>query len=178
MPNRLPLAALVLAVVAGCDGALTPTQRLVGEWVGRPETADERLAREWPGGGAWGGENARGAEGPTAADESPPTDLEALGELRVTMRLKPLGKAELSLDGGRTRRGVWSVQPGEGRRLLVEIAVGPEGADGLDNASQRERRRFEIEMVRRVDGEPERFVLRESEADLRFGRMIFERSGE
>ena len=33
-------------------------------------------------------------------------------------------------------------------------------------------------MVRAVDGEPERFVLREAESDLRFGRMIFERAGE
>ena len=170
MPYRcIPL--LLVTLLVGCDGALTPTQRLVGTWVGRPETAAERVEREWPGGGAWGGEKDGDSPKPNAEELPPPTDLEAYAELRVSMELAPLGRASLSLDGGRPLEGRWSITPGEGRRLQLEIEV-----DRAQGAA--ERRRFEIEMVRAGDDQPERFVLREAESDLRFGRLIFERASE
>ena len=157
MPRLLLLTLITL--LAGCDGALTPTGRLVGHWQGRPETAAERTEREWPSEGK--------------ADKSataPATDMEVFSDLRIDLQLDHSGKAQLSLDGESELSGNWTLTPGEGKRQLLEIAV--EDAEGIVT----ERRRFEIEMLKQEEDEPERFVLRESGADPRFGRLIFERS--
>lgn len=149
--------------MAGCDGPTSLAQRLKGEWIGRPETIAERTVREWP-------------TGPVDEDDSLlvealadalPTDLEAAPDAQVQMRLDEAGEAELSLGGASPVKGQWVVTPIDGRRGMLEIT--PETADG---AAQ--RRRFDVEFLPKGTA----FVLREQGADGRFGRLLFERSGD
>ena len=148
-----------IALFAGCDGALTPTGRLVGHWQGRPEAAAERTQREWP---------VEGKADKSAITSA--TDIEAFPDLRIDLQFDRSGKAQLSLDGEEELSGNWKLTAGEGRRQLLEIAI--EDTEGTVT----ERREFEIEMLKHKEDEPERLVLRESGADPRFGRLLFERS--
>lgn len=161
------LAALF---ASGCGGALTMSQRLAGEWVGRPETVVDRTVREWPG--RAGGKEVS-AETPEVADaiaKAPISDLEATApEVVVDMKLGELGEATLSLAGEQPLTGRWSLTPLDSRRGQLEIEV-----DAATEGSKAVRRRFDLEFFK--DGEA--FTLREQSADRRFGRLVFRRSGD
>lgn len=159
----LPLLAAALAV--GCDAPLTVSQKLEGDWVGRPESAAERTVREWPTLSL----NPDDPEIAAAAAEAPPTDLESFETVRVEMRLGPTHEARLSLAGAEPLEGKWSVSAAEGRRAVLEISV-KRGADGEGTL---ESRRFDVEVLKQGEG----FVLREQGADRRFGRLLFRRPG-
>ncbi len=153
------LLLTTLPFFAGCDGPITPAKQLFGHWQGRPETADERTLREWP---------VRDKADLSVA--LPPTDMEDFPDLRIDLWFDRLGKATLSLDGKEELSGDWTLTPGEGRKQLLEITINRKEETVV------ERRRFEIEMLERKADEPDRFVLHESGADPRFGRLIFERN--
>lgn len=162
-PRSRRLACFALcAAVAGCDGPATLTQRLTGEWVGRPESAAERVAREWPTGAPAEGDPPD-PELEAAIRAEPPSDIETLADQRVTMRLLADGSAELSLEGASSQSGVWVVEAGEGRRAMLDLTTSPE-ADGGEAV----RRRFVVEFL-----DSEGFTLREQGADRRFGRLLF-----
>lgn len=172
----LPLVWVgLLALLAnGCGGALTMSQRLAGEWVGRPETVVDRTVREWPG--RAGGEQVS-AETPEVAEaisKAPVSDLEATApEVVIQMKLGELGKATLSLDGEQPLTGRWSLTPLDGRRAQLEIEVEASSEAPIEE-SKSVRRRFDLEFFK----EGEAFTLREQSADRRFGRLVFRRSGD
>lgn len=153
------LLLITVALFAGCDGALTPTGRLIGHWEGLPEIAAERTEREWPV-----------KEQADKTVVTPVTDIEAFPDLRISLQFDRHGKASLSLDGDKELSGNWTLIAGEGKRQILEIAI--EDSEGTVT----ERRKFEIEMLKKQENESDRFVLRESGADPRFGRLLFERS--
>lgn len=159
------LAGLV-AGFAGCGGPLTLAQQATGEWAGRPEPARERIAREWPGGAPE--DAAADPEYSAALADAPVTDLESRPDVVIRMRLDVTGAATLSLDGDRARSGRWSLEPLDGGRALLDLALEPEGAPSDATA---EPRRFEVVF----DEGGERLTLREQGADGRFGRLVFER---
>lgn len=157
-------APLCLLLLAGCDGPMTVRQRLVGEWVGRPESRAQRVLREWPGSrGADGQVDPEDPEVVAAVEKAPATDLEAADAVAVQMQLRELGTAEMMLAGEPPLEGDWTLNAVEGRRAQLEIAIDVEGEeDPL-------RRRFEIEFLLEGEG----FVMHESGADPRFGRLLF-----
>ena len=161
-PRSLLGIVLAAAGLVGCDGPLTLSQRLEGKWVGRPETATERVTREWPTGQP-DADAPADPELERALRETPPTDLEAFGNVAVSMRLSLGGQAELTLGGG-TQSGVWSVEAGEGARAVLDLAVSPSGG-----AEGRVRRRYVVDFV-----DTGGFTLSEQGADRRFGRLLFE----
>ncbi len=168
----LPLLCIGLAAlsIAGCDGALSMSQRLVGEWVGRPETAAERIVREWPARAGGKQLTADDPEIAAAIAKAPVTDLETqAAETRVTMRLGELGGATLSLAGEQELTGQWGITPLEGRRAQLEIEIEP-----ATEGEKPVRRRFDLEFFK----EGEAFTLREQSADRRFGRLVFRRPGD
>lgn len=169
---RCCCVALALGL-AGCDGALSISQRLAGEWVGRPETIAERTLREWPGRLVDDTIDDQHPEVAAAIAEAPPTDLELYApEVEVTLELREDGVARMAMAGEQPLEGRWSLTPVEGRRAQLEIQVPkPPAAEGEEAGSM--RRRYEIVMLREGEG----FVLREQGADRRYGRLIFERPG-
>lgn len=164
-PTVLFQLCLCALAVVGCEGPRSTKQRLEGEWQGRPEKSAERVLREWPR--PAGGAPVADPDAERRAAASLPTDLEGYGVERVGLTLRGDGVAKLSLDQQPGLEGRWRMVMSEGRRAVVEIAVEPA-------VNSEERRRFAIEFL---PGE-ERFTLREEGADLRFGRLIFERPGE
>ena len=168
LPPLLPLAFAVL-FTAGCDAPLSLSQQLEGAWVGRPESAAERVIREWPTRDA----DPNDPEIAQAAAETPPTDLEAFAGVRVELELDDAGKARLTLAGEQPLAGEWSLPLVEGRRGVLEIQVERGEVDGKPTF---ETRRFDIEVLKPTDGEG--FVLREQNADRRFGRLLFRRPGD
>ncbi|QDV80350.1 hypothetical protein [Botrimarina mediterranea] len=167
LPRLLPLVSAVLFM--GCDTPLSLSQRLDGRWVGRPESAAERTVREWP-------TRESDPDDPAiaeAAAETPPTDLEAFDSVRVELELDDSGAARMSLAGGEPLVGEWQLSSIEGRRGVLEISVERGEVDGKQTF---ETRRYDVEALRPVDGEG--FVLREQNADRRFGRLLFRRPGD
>ncbi len=160
--------------MAGCDAPLSLSQQISGDWVGRPESAAERTIREWPTREL----DPDDPEIAKAAAATPPTDLESFDGLRVELTLDDSGAARMSLVGGPSSAqapplvGKWSLSAAEGRRAVLEIGVERGEVDGEMTF---ETRRFDLEVLRPVDGEG--FVLREQNADRRFGRLLFRRPG-
>ncbi|MEN0111256.1 MAG: hypothetical protein AAF805_11095 [Planctomycetota bacterium] len=165
--GRLSFVAAAVAALAGCGGPLTLAQQVTGEWVGRPEPAHDRVAREWPGGPP--DDPANDPEYTAALDAAPTTDLESRPDVVIRMRLGPTGAAELSLDGERARTGRWSLEPLDGGRALLDLSLDPEGAP---SDAAEEPRRFEVVFL----DAGERIALREQGADRRFGRLMFQRA--
>ena len=160
----LRFVVLLLPIaIAGCDGPMSMTQRLEGEWQGRPETAKERVAREWPR--PPGEEEADALELELQGINSQPTDLESQPEFEVGLQLNFDGTATLSLNEEDELKGRWRLLTSEGSRALIEIAVERSEPKG------QELRRFEIEFIE----ETESFTLREEGADKLFGRLLFVR---
>ena len=170
--RRLPLLLAILACLAatgGCDAPLSLSQQLVGDWVGRPESAAERTVREWPTREA----DPNDPEIAEAAAETPPTDLESFGSVRVELQLDDAGKAKLTLVGDKPLVGQWSLPLVEGRRGVLEIKVQRGEVKGEKTF---ETRRFDVEALKPIDGEG--FVLREQNSDRQFGRLLFRRPGD
>lgn len=167
LPRLLSLCAAVLLL--GCDTPLSLSQQLDGAWVGRPESAAERTVREWPTREA----DPDDPEIAEAAAATPPTDLESFSSVRVEVELNDSGKAKLTLAGAEPLVGKWSLSSVEGRRGVLEIKVERGVVDGEPTF---ETRRFDIEALKPIDGEG--FVLREQNADRRYGRLLFRRPGD
>lgn len=172
-----PLVACVL-MAAGCGGPITFSQRLAGAWRGRPETAAERIDREWPAASVGGGEAVSAK--PDDLPDTTPTVLESLDGLAVRMQLDVNGGIEMSLDDEQPLRGEWRLVTSEGRRGIIEIEIKRADGKPAEDKSETpgERRRFRVIFVPPAEGQPERFTLAEQGADPQFGRLIFERSDE
>lgn len=173
-PTRWIVVPLLTILVVGCDGPLTVSQRLAGEWVGRPETAAERTLREWPGRrGEDGNVDPENPEIVAAIEKALATDLEAVGPMAIQMRLDELGSATLELNGQQALEGIWSLTAVEGRRAQLEVSIDADGESEAEAGAEPTRRRFTIEFLRTGEA----FVLQEIGADPRFGRLLFQRSG-
>lgn len=159
---------LTVAGLVGCDGPATFSQRLTGEWVGRPESAYERVVREWPTRDL----DPDNPEIAAAAAAAPPADLEAFSDVRVEIKFEESGTVTMSLNGEASLTGEWAVTPLEGRRAMLELAVQRESTGQQPNATT-ESRRFDLQWL----PEGGAFVLREQASDRRFGRLIFLRPG-
>jgi hypothetical protein len=157
------------ALLLGCDTPLSLSQQLDGAWVGRPESAAERTVREWPTREA----DPDDPEIAEAAAATPPTDLESFSRVRVELELNDSGQAKLTLAGDKPLVGEWALSSVEGRRGVLEIRVERGEVDGEQTF---ETRRFDIEALKPIDGEG--FVLREQNADRRYGRLLFRRPGD
>ncbi|QDT70311.1 hypothetical protein MalM25_32570 [Planctomycetes bacterium MalM25] len=171
----LPFSCVVALALglAGCDGTQSISQRLAGEWVGRPETIAERTLREWPGRLVDDTIDAQHPEVAAAIAKAPPTDLEQYApEVEVTLELLEDGAARMAMAGEEALEGRWSLTPVEGRRAQLEIQI-TKPAAGEGGEAESLRRRFEIVLLREGEG----FVLREQGADQRYGRLLFLRPG-
>lgn len=188
---------LCLLPFVGCGTATDLSSKLVGEWQGRPETASERLLREWPT-----------DEKPTeeeASEQATKTDIESLEPIQISMRLDQNSSVELSIEGAPAAIGVeslsgkWLYQPTNTTQGMLEIAIESDdpnsdaSSDASINASEEEpveanssvgtkdkkiiieRRRFLIELIVEKNADEDRFLLVEEGADPRFGRLLFER---
>lgn len=195
------LLFLCLLPFVGCGAATDLSSKLVGEWQGRPETASERLLREWPT-----------DEKPTeeeASEQATKTDIESLEPIQISMRLDQNSSVELSIEGAPAAVGVeslsgkWLYQPTNTTQGMLEIAIESDDSnsdaksDASINASINdseeepveanssfgtkdkktiiERRRFLIELIVEKNADEDRFLLVEEGADPRFGRLLFER---
>ncbi|QDU87092.1 hypothetical protein Pla175_04470 [Pirellulimonas nuda] len=172
----LPLVCLVfLGAQLGC-GRVTTTQRLAGEWVGRPETAAERTARQSPQALLTPEEEQarraqRGEPTDSAEEPAPQSDLEAY-QFEIRLELGVDGTARMSQGGGAPLDGVWRVLSSEAGEIALQVtALRP--TTGSEHP-EREQRRFLAELIE----EDRAMVLHEEGADPQFGVLRFERVGE
>ncbi len=166
------LSLLLLFPFVGCGSATDLSSKLVGSWQGRPETAAERLLREWPT------DNKPTAE--EAASQVTKTDLELLAPIQISMRLDRGGEAELSFKGGESNSltsqpllGKWVYRSTNARQGMLEVEV--DSKDDEKGEVAKERRRFLVELIKEAGAEGDRFLLVEEGADPRYGRLLFER---
>lgn len=164
----LLLLSLTLFSVVGCGGSGGSTN-LVGEWEGRAERAAERTLRDWPG--------EPKPESEADVPNNRPTDLEQLSEVQVHLAFRSGNRVTLDWAGKQQKSGKWTFISTEEKRGLLEIVLEQEANEGEESVAKEEgeRRRFEIEFLKPVEDEPDRFVLNEEGADTWFGRLLFER---
>lgn len=159
-------------LLVGCQQSAT--SRLVGEWVGRPDTAAAAAAR---------GDKlkAKQRSGTTAAVEAP-SDEEAAAELGKTdleqhdviicMTLGSNKRVSMSLgDHSQPLEGVWRVVttlPPDGAEIEISLTQSSE-----EMSERAEKRRFIIDFQEN-DNAPG-FTLVEKGADPQFGRLYFVR---
>lgn len=181
-----PVCLAVLLLAAGCSPQ-TPSQRLVGEWVGRPDTFAAQKQRN-PIPTAPGREATAKAQAPTkptgAQDKlsrmqpSETTDLEAY-DFAITLDFREDAQVVMTLNGQQPLTGRWEVLSTDVgvSRLEIVPTVEPEAAAN-GSAEQKPaadeqptKRIFTIRFNKAGDG----FTLREEGADIRFGWLYFQR---
>ncbi|MCA9239174.1 MAG: hypothetical protein KDA37_03190 [Planctomycetales bacterium] len=183
-PLLLTFCCLVLPLLTVGCGPQTPSQRLVGEWVGRPDTfAAQKQRNPIPtaaGREAEAKSQANRPAKPTAAEEklsrlqpSESTDLEAY-DFSISLDFLPDGKVEMALTGQPPLSGQWrvlSTDVGVSRLEIVPAASPDDPAGDQPTELEPTRRVFTVRFDKSGDG----FTLREEGADIRFGWLYFQR---
>lgn len=175
-PRYLPVCCLLLLSMAGCQQSIT--DRLMGEWVGTPDTAAaaaERSAKlkakEVKNGDT---DEAALPVGDEVASTRGKTDLEGHN---VTVELNFMGHRDVHMEiaqGGPPLDGTWRVvQTLPPRGAEIEIRLKQETSDKDSKPKTSEKRRFVIDF--QGDESNAGFTLFEKGADPQFGRLYFER---
>lgn len=174
------IVALVLLAIAGC-GRESLEQKLVGQWIGSPDTAAAREKRNPSALTRATLANAAAPEAEAAeeaeADDSEatskqpanarPTDIEAFA-FEVTLNFARGGKVEMWLDNEREKlAGKWLVISEASDRAVIEII-------NEANNGKPEQRRFELF----TEEDDKGFTLREEGADPQFGWLYFRRAAK
>ena len=176
-PLVLPLGLSLIVCVAGCQESAT--QRLLGRWEGRQDSAKARAER-------WAAAMQTGSV--PATENADPTDLEQI-EVAITLDFQSEGKIDLWRGEGQERlAGTWKVLDVVGDTARVQIVVRGEDAlaDGAPSnnefsptgeagSQEGEVRNFEIEFDESSAGQG--FTLNEEGADPQFGQLYFQRVG-
>lgn len=157
------LFLLLLLGAVGCQQRTAA--KLLGEWVGRPDTAAARAQREAEEYG-----DTRSADQPGALQETSEivTDWQKV-DVGVKFRFVSRTQLEMSLaDGTEPRSGTWQVLETSptGCTIEVESDTGPEQSAEL--------RRFKLKVDER-DGTLTGFLLTEMGADRQLGALYFRR---
>lgn len=172
----LAICCLLLLPIAGCQQSIT--DRLMGEWVGTPDTAAaaaERSAKLK----AKEAENGQTEAAALPVDEEVTTtrgktDLE---EHEVTIELDFTGSRDVHMEiaqGGAPLEGSWRVvQVLPPRGAEIEISLKHPNGKSAGKAPTTEKRRFVIDF--QGDDSDAGFTLFEKGADPQFGRLYFER---
>ncbi len=162
------LLVLLLGLLSGCQPS--DSSRLVGDWVGHPDSAASAAERS-----ANRGDQAAGAApqpDATARNSLGATLLEGV-EVRVRLTFQREGDVTMELEGEETTlAGVWRVVadlPPNG--VEIEISLLKEGEE-----RGTQKRRFLVDF--QPDGDTPGFTLREKGADPQFGRLYFTKQDE
>jgi hypothetical protein len=154
------LVSLLLLSTLGCQQGTAA--KLLGEWVGRPDTADARDQRE----AEKYGDKRSGEKLGTSSETI--TDWQ-LVDIGVKFHFVSPTQLEMSLaDGAEPHSGTWRVLETlpTGCAIEVESATGP--------GQSAELRRFQLVMDER-DGTLTGFLLTETGADRQLGALYFSR---
>lgn len=177
-PRRWQLAIVIclLVVVAGCNRQST-AQRLVGRWVGKPETAQQRQDRSLVANNSPAKTTDDDAakdsptEKTTPSNNGPPTELETV-DVQVTLDFSVDGTIEMWLgEKQETLAGDWRVISTEVNLVQLQITAKRETQE--DAVSKTEKRRFDLQWQELKAGDA--FTLREQAADPQFGTLYFVR---
>ena len=185
--NRLTavlFCLLALLVTPGCQQPVR--ERIVGQWIGKPDTAAaaaERVAKQQAA-----AEKKSGDE----QDEAVPkqdstaklgvTDLEG-HDVTILLYFNSDKTVKMSLgDESQPREGVWRVVeslPPQGAEIEISLTTKAEpGAEDEKPSKQKsvEKRRFIIDFQQQDDSTG--FTLIEKGADPKFGRLYFEQKAK
>ncbi|QDU54955.1 hypothetical protein Pan181_11400 [Aeoliella mucimassa] len=164
--------------MSGCQESIR--DRLVGEWVGQPDTAAaaaERVAKRQE---SQDSEKATGNGMPVqdATNKLEQTDLEG-HEVTIRLQFKGDKTVHMSLgDNSEPREGHWRVLtllPPDGAEIEITLdaSEASEADDQTATKKAGEKRRFIVDFQQ--DGEKPGFTLVEKNSDPKFGRLYFEK---
>lgn len=161
--------------MAGCQQSLT--DRLMGEWVGTPDTAAaaaERSAQTKANAAEMGGEAAALPVDENLTKKREKTDLEQ-HDVTITLDFKNRTDVEMKIaGGGQPLNGRWRlVQALPPRGAEIEISLKHDASEKDGKPQSTEKRRFVIDF--QGDDNDAGFTLSEKGADPQFGRLYFKR---
>ncbi len=173
-PTQQPIVvcALIggLCFAVGCQQQVS--SQLLGRWVGQPDTAAARAARDQQKYGS------SGVADPAAQQfvrERPPTDWE---QYATEIRLHFINKntVEMSLaDGSQPISGTWEVLGTSPVGCTIQVSTPrSSGSEQSPAENSSQLRRFEVELNEQ-DGECVGFLLYEAGADRQLGAVYFRR---
>jgi len=163
------LCLFVLIATTGCQQRVA--SKLAGEWVGQPDTADGRSARDAE---KYGDQSA----GQPTDASTKPRDASRVSDwenydVTVEINFQTGNRLEMSLaDGDQPRTGRWTVVSTAPTSCIIEVVTEPENT--TKEAPDPVRRRFELLLDER-DGECVGFTMTEVGADRLQGAMYFQR---
>jgi len=157
------LSILRLSVLLLLIGAIGCQQRvgskLLGTWIGQPDTATARAERE----------AEKYGDKPASNHQQPETDWQ---QYDIVLKFDFVSRESLEMslgDGSEPRSATWSVLDTSPTGCTIEV----ETSTGAGNSA--ELRRFQLEIDER-DGECIGFLLSEVGADRRLGAIYFRRA--
>ncbi len=159
-------------LIAGCQQSITG--RLVGDWIGRPDTAAAAAVRSAKLKARHKSDSNEAIEPPSVEEATAKLGKTDLEHHDVTIRMSLAGDktATMSLgDGSEPLAGVWRViekLPPSGAEIEISLSGADDGSPGRAG-----RRRFIIDF-QEID-EAAGFTLVEKGADPQFGRLYFTR---
>ena len=180
MQNRLSVSIRdrILQVVCfglmfgslGCQQRVS--SELLGQWIGRPDTAAARAQRETQ---RYGGPASAEEDNIPATTSPRKTDWESF-DVVVALNILSSSELEMSLEGGsEPRRGSWRILDISTTGCTIEIQTESKTElNASGDAGQTTNRRFDLELDQR-EGELVGFLMTEVGADRELGAIYFSR---
>ena len=158
--------SILLVMGAGCQQHTVG--KLLGTWVGQPDTAEARQQREAE---KFGATSRPSQEELLSSVEAAPTDWEQF-DVAVEFQFLSSTELEMSLaEGAEPQKGTWRILETSPTGMTIEVET-PTGSEGA-----LELRRFDLYMDER-DGTLHGFLLNEVGADRGLGALYFQRPAQ
>ena len=158
------IVCILLLTTTGCQQQIAG--KLLGSWVGRPDTSAARAEREAV---KYGKRSAESADLQHATTTKDPTDWEAY-DVEVQFDFVDQKHLEMSLaNGAEPMSATWRVLETTPTGCMIEVVTPAEAGEGAPVVRQ-----FELVMDER-DGTYVGFLLTESGADRQLGALYFKR---
>ncbi|MCG8451186.1 MAG: hypothetical protein MI725_16580 [Pirellulales bacterium] len=155
-----------MLLVSGCQQQTT--SKLLGQWIGRPDTVEARAAREAE---KYGDARTEDQASSLLDKEAPKTDWENY-DVAVAWTFVSSDRLEMSLaNGSQALAGSWKIIGTSPTGCTIEVATKKKVSA---ESSEPVRRRFEVELDER-EGKCVGFLLYETGADRRLGAFYFRR---
>lgn len=164
--GKSSLAALLLLLTVGIAGCQQrAASKLLGQWVGRPDTAAARAERESL---KYGETSSASEETPSSTESATVTDWERY-ETGVRLEFVDHEHVEMSLsEGSKPLSGKWSIFSTSPIGCTIEVDT-----DG-ESDSEIVRRQFRLDLDER-EGVCVGFTMMEEGADRQLGSLYFQR---
>ncbi len=156
--------------MVGLEGCFEPkSQRLLGRWIGRPDSSEVDIPV--PADAGPQDDNLPAATRPPGA-VSQKTDFE-LFDFSIELDFLDRRRIRVTMGGNKESvEGTWRTVEAAGDRITIQIAADPTASSSAGSTTLRQY------VVRFKSGSPDEFTLQEDGADPLLGRLHFMRASD